>query len=241
MFIRSIAHMNIKSIIKRVPFVEELVKRLHLWVKGNLHSQKFSGSAKYWENRYAMKGNSGVGSYGKFAEFKAEIINKFVEEHEINSIIEYGCGDGNQLKLSRYPSYLGFDVSATVVCKCKEVFKADRNKAFRLMNDYDDEHADLTLSLDVIFHLVEDHIYEAYMRRLFNSSDRYVIIYSSNTDNNVGYEGTHVRHRLFTKWLQDYLSNWKLIEHIKNRYPYQGDYKEGSFADFYIYKKNEQP
>ncbi len=65
----------------------------------------FPGSDKYWEQRYAVGGNSGVGSYGKFANFKAEVINKFVREHKIKSVIEFGCGDGNQLKLANYPSY----------------------------------------------------------------------------------------------------------------------------------------
>ena len=34
----------------------------------------FPGSQNYWRKRYAMGGNSGKGSYGKSAEFKAEIL-----------------------------------------------------------------------------------------------------------------------------------------------------------------------
>jgi len=32
-------------------------------------------SNKYWEERYAKGGNSGKGSYGKSAIFKADVIN----------------------------------------------------------------------------------------------------------------------------------------------------------------------
>jgi SAM-dependent methyltransferase len=197
----------------------------------------FPGSDKYWEQRYAVGGNSGVGSYGKFANFKAEVINKFVREHEIKSVIEFGCGDGNQLKLANYPSYLGFDISKTAIDLCKETFKADSSKSFKLIDKYEGERADLTLSLDVLFHLIEDETFEFYMMRLFNSSDKYVIIYSSNTDKNEECEAPHVKHRYFTKWIEEHLPNCRLIEHIPNRYLYKGNYLEGSFADFYIYQK----
>ena len=43
-------------------------------------------SGEYWENRYKANGNSGAGSYNRLAEFKAEVINGFVKENnmEIN-------------------------------------------------------------------------------------------------------------------------------------------------------------
>lgn len=44
--------------------------------------------------------------------------------------------------------------------------------------------ADLSLSLDVIYHLVEDEVFETYINTLFKSARRYVIIYSSNSDDN---------------------------------------------------------
>lgn len=197
----------------------------------------FPGSEKYWKERYATGGNSGVGSYGKFASFKAEVINKFVSEHEIRSVIEFGCGDGNQLKLANYPTYLGFDISKTAVDLCRETFKRDSSKSFKLIDEYDNERAELTLSLDVLFHLIEDEVFETYMMRLFNSSDKYVIIYSSNTDENEEREAPHVKHRHFTRWIKEHLQEWSLIEHIPNKYPYKGNYLEGSFADFYIYQK----
>ena len=53
----------------------------------------------YWENRYKNNGNSGAGSYGRLAEFKADVINNFIAENKITSVIEFGCGDGNQLSL----------------------------------------------------------------------------------------------------------------------------------------------
>ncbi len=196
----------------------------------------FPDSNKYWTQRYAEGGNSGAGSYGKFARFKAEVINKFVSQREIKSVIEFGCGDGNQLKLANYSRYLGFDISKTAIDLCRETFKADSSKSFKLIDEYQGERADLTLSLDVLFHLIEDEIFESYMMRLFTASDKYVIVYSSNTDKNEESEASHVKHRHFTRWIENHLDEWRLIEHIPNKYPYKGNYLEGSFADFYIYK-----
>jgi SAM-dependent methyltransferase len=178
-----------------------------------------------------------VGSYGAFAEFKASVLNEFVATHHVQTVIELGCGDGNQLGLANYRSYLGFDVSSTAISKCRDLFESDEHKSFRLMSEYNGDTADLALSLDVIFHLVEDGVFERYMRMLFEASSRYVIIYSSDFDDDAGHHGTHVRHRKFTRWIHEHLHNWKLVEHLPNRYPYRGDYRTGSFAEFFVYEK----
>src|SRR5690625_7083258 len=70
-------------------------------------------SQEYWEQRYASGVHSGAGSYKKFAQFKADTLNRFVSEHGIRTVTEFGCGDGNQLLLAQYPQYLGIDVSPT--------------------------------------------------------------------------------------------------------------------------------
>ncbi|WDH99000.1 hypothetical protein PUW24_09050 [Paenibacillus urinalis] len=66
----------------------------------------------YWENTYKNGGNSGAGSYGMLAEFKAEVINRVIALHKLTRVIEFGCGDGNQLSYMDYKKYLGLDVSA---------------------------------------------------------------------------------------------------------------------------------
>jgi SAM-dependent methyltransferase len=196
----------------------------------------FAGSRRYWEDRYASGGNSGAGSYSKLAEFKAEVLNSFIVANRIGSVIEFGCGDGNQLLLAKYPTYTGFDVSATAVEICLSKFVTDRRKSFKLLDYYAGEKADLALSLDLIFHLVEDDEFEAHMCMLFGSATRFVIIYSSNVDINE-HRHKHVRHRAFSRWIDSNVIGWSLDHHIPNRYPYVGDHTEGSFADFYIYRK----
>jgi SAM-dependent methyltransferase len=229
---------TIKSRLKGIPMVGPFAQRLYRSFSSKTKKRPaFCGSREYWEQRYAKGGNSGVGSYGKFAEFKAEVINNFLSQHNIKSVIEFGCGDGNQLYLARYPKYLGLDVSGQAIALCRNAFHGDAHKEFRVLDDYMGETADLALSLDVIYHLVEDEVFENYMDQLLHAAGRFVIIYSSDSDENALYEGTHVKHRHFTRWLRENRPEWKLMRKVPNKYPYQGDYREGSFADFFMFEK----
>lgn len=220
--------------INKIPLLNRLINRFRLTQKNN---NSFITSDLYWEKRYQFGGTSGVGSYGKFAEFKAEFINQFVLDHQIESVIELGCGDGNQLRLANYPNYIGFDVSEKAILLCREKFCNDETKKFCLITEYNNEKAELVLSLDVIYHLVEEETFASHMKMLFHAATRYVIIYSSNFDDNNGNDGQHIKHRKFTNWIAVNCPNWKMIDHIPNKYPFQGDYREGSFADFFIFSK----
>lgn len=194
-------------------------------------------SAEYWNKRYNSNRNSGDGSYGQLAEFKASIINNFVADNDIKTAIEFGCGDGNQLKLSKYPSYIGYDVSNYILDQCRKIFTNDSTKKFYHISKHTPKiSGDLTLSLDVIFHLVEDIVFDEYMTKLFQSSNRYVIIYSSN-DDQMKSTANHVRHRKFSDSIDH--STWSQIQFVKNKYPFDQNYPNTtSFSDFYFYEKN---
>jgi hypothetical protein len=78
------------------------------------------------------------------------------------------------------------------------------------------------------------------MKRLFESSNCYVIIYSSNRNGNSKTHpgGYHIKHRKFSDWVKLHCQDWRLIEMKNNPYPYSNfDPDFTSFADFYIYKK----
>lgn len=225
-----------KDLIKKIPLVGPMAHTIYRkWINP---PKPFATSQDYWRERYIAGGTSGDGSYSKLAEFKAEVLNDFVRKENVRTVIEYGCGDGNQLKLAAYPSYIGFDVTPEAIALCQKAFADDATKVFKITGDYANEMADLTLSLDVIYHLVEDEVFHGYMQRLFDSAEKFVIIYSSNTNENPEEQPVaHVRHRKFSDWIENGEPGWRLLEHLPNRYPFHGDTKTGSFADFYIYKK----
>lgn len=203
----------------------------------------FKGSRGYWESRYATGNTSGIGSYGKWAEFKAVVLNDFVRKHNISSIIEFGCGDGNQLSLASYPSYIGLDVSKTAIKICKKRFRDDKMKSFYQYTPESFEQtrpvyeADLSISLDVIYHLVEDRIFEFYMEHLFSVAKKFVIIYSSDSKSTCLLHLPHVKHRNFSKWIELNLHEWKLFRRIPNKYISECDKLAGTQIDFFIYKK----
>lgn len=195
----------------------------------------FRSSGSYWERRYRAGLTSGLGSYGDLARFKAEILNGFVRSRGVRSVIEFGCGDGNQLGLADYPSYLGLDVSAKAIDLCHARFAGDRTKSFlwhdprRMVNLQNFVTADLTLSLDVIYHLVEDAAYLSYLDNLFSTARRFVILYSSDGDD--ASSVAHVRHRRFTIDVERAYPEFRLTDRIENRYP------EQSFCSFFFYEK----
>jgi SAM-dependent methyltransferase len=224
---------TLKQITASIPILGPILKRGYF----ALQRRAFEDSTSYWLRRYDRGGNSGPGSFGKLAQQKADVINGFVQEHAIRSVIEYGCGDGNQLQLAAYERYIGFDISPTAIARCRALFANDPTKSFRLMDDYAGETVELTLSLDVIFHLVENEVYDQYMQRLFASATRFVIVYSSNTDVQAAQQSPHVRHHRFTDWVAAHAPTWTLIRHIPNQYPATGVLYDGSFADFFIFAK----
>lgn len=223
---------SLKKIIREVPIVGSGLVRLNNWIG----ARSFEGSSSYWEDRYRSGGNSGPGSYGRLAHFKAEVINDIVREFGIRTIAEFGCGDGNQLKLARYSHYVGYDVSDTVLDQCRRTFANEPSFSFRNARDYAGEMYDLSMSLDVIFHLVEDQVFHDYMDKLFRSSDAFVLVYSSDF-NDHGEFGAHVRNRDFKPWVTANYPNFELVRRISNAFPFTGDHDETSFCDFFLYRK----
>lgn len=226
-----------KRLIRQIPIIGPLAARTARSLLGK-DIREFSGSARYWENRYKSGGNSGKGSYDQLAHFKAEVLNDFVRENSIRTVIEFGCGDGNQLMLAKYPSYLGYDVSRTAIDRCRQIFANDPTKKFQLVDDHAGETADLAMSLDVVYHLVEDRVFESYMERLFDAGQKFVVVYSSNFESQPTCEAPHVRQRRFSDWTENNRPAWKLVQRVPNRYPFDEKTGEGSPADFYFYQRD---
>ncbi|PNF12781.1 hypothetical protein A6J71_22660 [Enterobacter cancerogenus] len=206
------------------------------------HTLAFRHSAQYWDDRYRLAGNSGAGSYGRLADFKAEVLNGFVARNTLHSVMEFGCGDGNQLSLSRYPRYTGFDISVHALERCQRRYADDPTKDFFPVSEWNGRTAELALSLDVIYHLIEDDVFSQYMETLFSAGEKFVAIYASNDEKLnelLGGHVKHVRHRRFTDWVVKNLAeSWELHDWVPNRYPFDvRDQNNTSFADFYIFRR----
>jgi hypothetical protein len=234
---------SLKDFIKAIPLVGPAAAKLsHLPGVSRVRRLAFPGSASFWESVYSEEaGTSGPGSYGHLAEFKAEILNEFVRTRNIRTVIEFGCGDGAQLQQAIYPEYVGVDVASGSIARCSALFAQDASKRFYLADALPKNLGtfDLALSLDVIYHLVEDEVFDLYMLRLFSAAERYVIIYSSNYDS--PWDGAHVRDRKFTSWIAENARGWQQEGFVANRFPADPQRpEETSRADFYFFGRRIQ-
>ena len=218
--------------------MRQAIKRL---LKFFIPAPLFS-SEEYWETRYKNGGHSGAGSLNELAAFKAEVLNQAIRDYQIQQVIEFGCGDGNQLALLKIPSYIGLDVSKTALIKCINQFRVDKTKSFFLYNpsSFLDNHqvflSDAAISIDVIFHLTEISIYEKYLYDLFSVATKVVIIYGPDLEYIPKTE--HERYRKFTGFIETNFPEWQLVKMIKNRYPSRDlDDQEGSLSDFYFFTR----
>jgi SAM-dependent methyltransferase len=238
-----IPDQTLRSRVRAIPVMGPALARTARAVR----SRRFPGSARYWERRYARGGDSGEGSRGAHAEFKAEVLNRLVAEHRMESVVEFGCGDGQQLALAAYPRYLGFDVSPTTLRRTIARFADDPSKSFAL---YDPEcfadraglvTADLSVSLDVIYHLVEDRVYELHLKHVFAAARRRVALFTSDADD-PSLSGTfapHVRHRPVVRDIAARFPEWRLRERIENPHDRCEGTCSGTFAGFFIYERTD--
>jgi hypothetical protein len=197
----------------------------------------FAGSGAYWESRYRSGGHSGGGSYGKLALYKADFLNNFIAENDIQTCVEWGCGDGHQTSLLVCKHYLGLDVSPTAVSWCKKKFENDPTKSFASTEEFRfDQPKDLALSLDVIYHLVEDIVFTSYMDNLFRSATRFVIIYSCNFESEA--TANHVKPRKFSTFIEEHFPEWKMTYMEENPYPMISmNNPETSWSNFFVYAR----
>lgn len=192
----------------------------------------------YWDNRYNTGGNSGNGSYGELNNFKVNFINNFIKEKNIETVIDFGCGDGNQLMQTNYKKYLGLDVAKSSIKKCLKLFNNQKNKSFLL---YDPMYfvnnnffkADLVICIDVLYHIIPEEDFIKTLKDIFSCSKKYVILYTSiDAYKTEPYRvGAHVRHR-DTMFFLEKIENYRITGIVANALP------NLSSASFIILQKN---
>lgn len=208
------------------------------WRNGS--SVNFRSDA-YWIRRYETGGTSGTGSYGRLAEYKAGVINSLVRERAVRSVVEFGSGDGNQCSLLDIDSYLGVDISPAAIAACRARFVDRPGWTFLTLDDWKaaPRISDMAMSLDVIYHLVEDEVFVDYMARLFDAAERFVLIYSSDAE--MPSRALHVRHRRYSDWVATARPDFALLQKFEQPYPMteRSDPKQTSFAHFKLFGRRD--
>jgi SAM-dependent methyltransferase len=183
--------------------------------------------AGYWDRRYREGRTSGAGSEGDEGSYKAKYVSGFIRDHSVESVIDWGCGDGQVLDLVDLhgADYLGVDVSLTIVERMRAKFP--QHEFVLNIPEIVEVPNELSLSLDVLFHLPDDNDYFTYLEQLFESAERFVMIYSTNYAG--GLTARHVFRREFTPDIARMFGGWELK---RTEQPL----REG-LASFFVYEK----
>ncbi|MDO5510418.1 MAG: class I SAM-dependent methyltransferase [Weeksellaceae bacterium] len=189
----------------------------------------------YWERKYTAGKNGGKGSMRNLGAFKASIVNNFISENNINSVIDWGCGQGQMVSMIKAVNYIGIDLSRTAIRRCKKRIAGDEHKQFLHYSMYKGQQAELSLSMDVLCYQPTQHTYQEHLQQLFGSSTKWVIIYA--------YDGqmqhsVHCHSRRFLPDIEHWFPDFELAQFIPNKYPFSAtDSSNTSYSDFYIFRK----
>jgi len=230
---------NVKHALSRAIRRFSYLRKISRLLITSSNELPFQSSDQYWRDRYERGGDSGEGSYGPLAKYKSAFLNAFAAEKKLSSVIEIGCGDGNQAAQFSFTNYTGVDISQ----KCIDIATRRLSRpgwSFITLDqlDYSQRRAfELGISLDVIYHLTEDDTYYKYLETLFRLSARYVIIYASNFSH-FDPDMPHVRHRHFTADVEQRFPDWRFVEDVKNPFSkvHNSTSEYGSFASFHVFE-----
>ena len=169
----------------------------------------------YWQKRYMQGGTSGQGSYGESAQWKAKIVNSVVQRHEIVSVLEFGCGDGNQLSLYDFKTYTGLDVSAEAVKKCQKIYSDVAGFEFHQLSPGQQTiipNHDLVICIEVLMHITDESDFVWTLDSLFSNGARFVLICTPMLLHPGVRLGPHEKHRNMTYYFLKYIDKYDIVD-----------------------------
>lgn len=183
-------------------------------------------SINFWKNRYAINGNSGLGSKNDLLKYKVDFINTFIKKENINSILDFGHGDLEVASRINIKDYVGIDIF-------EPKNKLGLNLICTEFDKYNGPNKECVICLDVLYHILENE--QNYMKRtldiMMEKADRFIVIYAQDSrDDN--FDRLYNGHLYNSKWIQ-YMNVQNTFECI-----YEQDFPQvGSTAKFFIYKR----
>ena len=177
---------------------------------------------KYWEERYKEKLGSGEGSRGDLLKFKAQYLNDLFRKYGVESVFDFGCGDGHLVNLLECKQYYGVDVSLSAVQQCREMVKktnfifeqghfgnysaATIKRKFSGLFGVD---VDAVMSIDVLYHIMDEHLVEFVLQAMFGAGSKIVVTYTIPNQKMDGSKHGGIYHfntdRILDKVTQGYL------------------------------------
>lgn len=201
-------------------------------------------SKQYWDDRYESGVGAGHDSRGQLLEMKQRVIQGVIGEYAGKLLIDLGCGDGTLSALLKVDSYLGLDISekAIAIAMAREV--PNRHLFYVYQDSNYDAKGDtgrgnMAMSVDVLQYLTGEEK-ENHLKQLFELSERVVLIYAPDRDGAGLALADHMHFAKFTPYIKKHFKEWKLAKKIKNEFPATEPGPFVSFADFFIYERNDE-
>ena len=139
-----------------------------------------------WATDAAGKGTSGSGSTLEITREYRAYIEDFIKKHEVNSVIDAGCGDWSYSSVIDWgdASYLGIDIASDVIVPVRTKYETGKVK-FQV-GDITEElpAADLLISKDVLQHLSNDLIHKFIKNNLRKGKYKWVILTNDRSSDN---------------------------------------------------------
>ena len=139
-----------------------------------------------WATDAAGKGTSGSGSTLEITREYRAYIEDFIKKHEVNSLIDAGCGDWSYSSAIDWgdASYLGIDIASDVIVPVRTKYETGKVK-FQV-GDITEElpAADLLISKDVLQHLSNDLIHKFIKNNLRKGKYKWVILTNDRSSDN---------------------------------------------------------
>jgi SAM-dependent methyltransferase len=185
----------VKNTFKRIlpmPVYRKLVD-LYWWGNGRIFKHNFLPNG-YESFNYIYKENywesgSGLGSHPDATASYREILENFITEYGIRSVVDLGCGDWQSSKLVDWGkvNYIGYDVVKSVIDENIIKYAAPNISFMHLLPNEMDvmEEADLFIAKEVLQHLPNDEV----KRILDIVLPKYKYLLVTNVTSVDGYEG----------------------------------------------------
>lgn len=146
-------------------------------------------TSNYWDKRYSNGGTSGDGSIGSLREFKWAKIEERVGK--VDDVIDVGCGDLSFWDGRDCKKYVGIDASEIIIQKniLKRPnwnFIMSKSDNLMLSSLY---QSDVVFCFDMLFHIMDDDVYEGTIDNLSRFSSRYIFVYTWMKNPFIGFEG----------------------------------------------------
>lgn len=181
----------------------------------------------YWEHRYRWGRDSGEGSGGIHREWKWSKIISII--HDVDDVIDIGCGDLRFWEGRSCRSYIGLDLSPTIL---KRNIVARPGWAFVLGNAAKRYwfRGNVVLCMDMLFHIMDDDDFDSILSNLMSYTEQWLVIYT--WDVNPLETKDDGKYMCYRKLPLERFSDFDLIVHEIE--------PTNEFGAIYIFKKKEK-